>query len=146
MVAASTALSLPSVTLQVRPWIPFYRHLFVSDRAKPCWMCGAVGALTKGYHSFQIVEQVSCFKKPKWLQTEKEACITTWNNCMHKIIQKWKWRGLLGACAQWQWHVYTWEKEKRKHITSGGNSAKCCPLNIPMTMALRKVAGTGYFG
>lgn len=88
MVAASTALSLPSVTLQVRPRIPFYRHLFVSDRAKPCWMCGVVCALTKGYHSFQIVEQVSCFKKPKWLKLKRRhvsppgttACIKSFRN------------------------------------------------------------------
>lgn len=64
-------------------------------------MCEVVQALTKGYPLFQIVEQeVSFFRKPKRLQTEKEARILTCNNCMCKIIQKCELGGLLGACAQ----------------------------------------------
>lgn len=88
MVVAQMDLSHPRVTLKVRLGFPHYRHLFVSALAKPHWMRGVVFVLAKGYPSFQITEQVSFLWKPKVLQTEKEAWITSCNNCMCKIIQK----------------------------------------------------------
>jgi len=62
-------------------------------------MCGVVWALTKGYALFQIVEQVSFFRKPKRLPSVL-AHITTRNNSMCKIIQKCEVGVMLGAYAQ----------------------------------------------
>jgi len=38
------------------------------------------------------------------------------------------------------------ERERRGSTAAqGGNSAKTCPINVLVTTALRKVAGTGFF-